>query len=81
MTDQGRGVVATDEALAVLASPSIAYVGIDGRLIALGEANGKDLRICYVEGQSRIVTITVVNRRAASWESGTTGTPTPRTYG
>ena len=46
----------------MLASPTVSYVGIDGKQNVLGEVNGKHIRICFVEDQDRLLIITVINR-------------------
>ena len=62
MADPHRGVVTEEEVRAVLASPTVCYIGIDGKQNVLGEVNGKHLRICFVEDQDRLLIITVINR-------------------
>src|SRR5262245_51736340 len=53
MADPNRGVVTEEEVHSVLASPTVRYVGIDGKQIVLGEVNGKRVRICFVEDEDR----------------------------
>jgi len=62
MADAGRGEVSEDEVIAVLKNPSASYTGVDGKSNVLGEANGKRLRICYIEEDDHILVITVINR-------------------
>ena len=62
MADPHRGVVTAEDIRAVLASPTVDYVGIDGKQNVLGEANGKHIRSCFVEDQDRLLIITVINR-------------------
>ena len=62
MADPHRGVVTEEEVRAVLASPTVNYVGIDGKQNVLGEVNGKHIRICFVEDKDRLLIITVINR-------------------
>lgn len=62
MADAERGTVNEDDVLAVLANPQANYTGLDGKPNVLGEVNGKRLRICFVEDESRILVITVINR-------------------
>jgi hypothetical protein len=51
MADPHRGVV-TEDVRSVLASPTVSYVGIDG----------KHIRVCFVEDEDRLLIITVINR-------------------
>jgi len=46
----------------VLASPTVSYVGIDGKQNVLGEVNGRHIRVCFVEDKDRLLIITVINR-------------------
>ncbi len=62
MADQGRGVVTEDEVLYVLQNPNVRYTGIDGKQNVLGEINGKQIRVCYIEDIERLLIITVINR-------------------
>ena len=62
MADPHRGVVTEEEVRAVLASPTVSYVGIDGKQNVLGEVHGKHIRICFVEDKDRLLIITVINR-------------------
>ena len=62
MADPHRGVVTAEEVRSVLASPTVSYVGIDGKQNVLGEVNGKHIRICFVEDKDRLLIITVINR-------------------
>ena len=62
MADPHRGVVTEEEVRAVLASPTVSYVGIDGKQNVLGEVNRKHIRVCFVEDQDRLLIITVINR-------------------
>ena len=62
MADPHRGVVTEEEVCSVLASPTVSYVGIDGKQNVLGEVNGKHIRICFVEDKDRLLIITVINR-------------------
>ena len=62
MADPHRGVVTEEGVRAVLASPTVSYVGIDGKQNVLGAVNGKYIRICFIEDQDRLLIITVVNR-------------------
>jgi hypothetical protein len=62
MADPGRGVVSEEEVVAVLASPGVSYVGLDGKQNVLGEVNNKRLRICYTEEADCLLIITVINR-------------------
>src|SRR5262249_41107114 len=62
MADPHRGVVTEEEVRFVLASPTVSYVGIDGKQNVLGEVNGKHVRICFVEEKDRLLIITVINR-------------------
>jgi hypothetical protein len=52
----------SEEVRSVLASPTVSYVGIDGKQNVLGEVNGKHVRICFVEDKGRLLIITVINR-------------------
>ena len=58
MADPHRGVVTEEEVRSVLASPTVSYVGIDGKQNVLGEVNGKHIRICFVEEKDRLLIIT-----------------------
>jgi len=62
MSDPERGPVTEDEVEFVLENPSVSYVGDDGKPNVLGEVNGKRIRVCYVEEESRRLIITVINR-------------------
>lgn len=62
MEDPARGVVTEDEVRAILNDPDVTYTGVDGKPNVLGEANGKRIRVCYVDKPDRITIITVVNR-------------------
>jgi hypothetical protein len=62
MADPNRGIVTEEEVRSVLASPTVRYVGIDGKQNVLGEVNGKRVRICFVEDEDRLLVITVINR-------------------
>jgi len=62
MADPSRGVVTEEEVRAALASPTVSYVGIDGKQNVLGEVHGKYVRICFVEDKDRLLVITVINR-------------------
>ncbi len=62
MADPHRGIVTEEEVRSVLANPAVRYVGIDGKQNVLGEVNGKQVRICFVEDQGRLLVITVINR-------------------
>ena len=62
MADPNRGVVTEEGVCAVLANPTVRYVGIDGKQNALGEVNGKYVWICFVENKDRLLVITVINR-------------------
>ena len=63
MADPNRGIVTEEEVRSVLASPTVRYVGIDGKQHVLGEVNGKRVRmICFVEDEDRLLVITVINR-------------------
>ncbi len=62
MADPHRGIVTEEEVRSVLANPAVRYVGIDGKQHVLGEVNGKQVRICFVEDQGRLLVITVINR-------------------
>ena len=46
----------------MLAHPNVRYVGIDGKQNVLGEVNGKQVRVCFVEEKDRLLVITVINR-------------------
>lgn len=63
MADPARGLVSEDEVIAVLSSPAVEYVGVDGKSNVLGDVNGKHLRVCFDEDANRILIITVINRR------------------
>jgi len=63
MQDPGRGPVSEEEVLAVLGSPEVSYVGVDGRQNVIGSTSGKSLRICFVEDDRQTTIITVINRR------------------
>ena len=62
MADPHRVIVTEEEVRSVLASPTVRYVGIDGKQNVLGEVNGKRVRICFVEDENRLLVITVINR-------------------
>jgi hypothetical protein len=62
MADPNRGIVTEEEVRSVLANPTVSYVGIDGKQNVLGEVNGKQVRVCFVEDQDRLLIITVINR-------------------
>jgi hypothetical protein len=62
MADPHRGIVTEEEVRSVLATPTVRYVGIDGKQNVLGEVNGKRVRICFVEDEDRLLVITVINR-------------------
>lgn len=62
MADPHRGIVTEEEVRSVLANPAVRYVGIDGKQNVLGEVNGKQVRICFVEDQGCLLVITVINR-------------------
>jgi hypothetical protein len=62
MADPNRGMVTEEEVRAVLASPTVRHVGIDGKQNVLGEVHGKRVRICFVEDENRLLVITVINR-------------------
>ena len=51
-----------EEVRSVLAHPNVRYVGIDGKQNVLGEVNGKQVRVCFVEEENRLLVITVINR-------------------
>jgi hypothetical protein len=62
MADPHRGVVTEEEVRSVLTSPTVSYIGIDGKQNVLGEVNGKRVRVCFVEDEDRLLIITVINR-------------------
>ena len=62
MADPNPGIVTEEEVRSVLASPTVRYVGIDGKQNVLGEVNGKRVRICFAEDEDRLLVITVINR-------------------
>ena len=62
MADPNRGMVTEEEVRSVLANPNVRYVGIDGKQNVLGEVNGKQVRVCFVEERDRLLVITVINR-------------------
>jgi hypothetical protein len=62
MADPNRGIVTEEEVRDILASPTVRYVGIDGKQNVLGEVNGKRVRVCFVEDEDRLLIITVINR-------------------
>ena len=62
MADPHRGIVTEEEVRSILANPNVRYVGIDGKQNVLGEAHGKQVRVCFVEDQERLLVITVINR-------------------
>jgi hypothetical protein len=62
MADPHRGIVTEEEVRAILASPTVRYIGIDGKQNVLGEVNGKRVRVCFVEDEDRLLIITVINR-------------------
>jgi hypothetical protein len=62
MADPNRGIVTEEEVCSVLASPTVRYVGMDGKQHVLGEVNGKRVWICFVEDEDRLLVITVINR-------------------
>ena len=62
MADPNRGIVTEGDVRSVLANPHVRYVGIDGKQNVLGEVNGKQVRVCFVEEERRLLVITVINR-------------------
>jgi hypothetical protein len=62
MADPDRGIVTEDEVLFVLANPDVRYVGVDGKQNILGETNGKQIRVCFIEEEDYLLVITVINR-------------------
>jgi hypothetical protein len=62
MADPHREMVTEEEVRSVLANPNVSYVGIDGKQHVLGEVNGKQVRVCFVEDKERLLVITVINR-------------------
>jgi hypothetical protein len=62
MADPHRGMITEEEVRSVLANPDIRYIGIDGKQNVLGEVNGKQVRVCFVENQNGLLVITVINR-------------------
>ncbi len=62
MSDPERGPITEQEVLSVLNNPTATYLGVDGKSNAIGEVNGKRIRVCYVEEKSRLLIITVINR-------------------
>ena len=55
MADPHRGIVTEEEVRSILANPNVRYVGIDGKQNVLGEAHGKQVRVCFVEDQERLL--------------------------
>jgi hypothetical protein len=64
MREPDRGPISEDDVAHVLANPVVSYVGKDQKKNVLGEAGGKRLRICYVEDETAITVVTVINRSA-----------------
>jgi hypothetical protein len=52
MADPHRGVVTEEDVRSVLASPTVSYVGIDGKYI----------RVCFAEDEDRLLIITAIHR-------------------
>ena len=51
---------------AVIDTPDVTYTGMDGKPNVLGEVNGKRIRVCFVEDNTGVFIITVVNRGPAT---------------
>jgi hypothetical protein len=62
MADPNRGIITEEEVRSVLANPSVRYTGIDGKQNVLGEVNGKQVRVCFIEEKEWLLVITVINR-------------------